>query len=107
MVTIKIKREELFILLNMMKPFVKQYSKKKAMGINCEAIITEGKITLSIPNCKMVGSGETAGVGSFEMPFLYFYKIIQISTVKLITITIDENKVFFEKTSFNVPTIFT
>ncbi len=103
MTTIKISRDELMSLLNQMKPFVKQYSKKKAMGINCEAIIKDGSISLSIPNCNMVGNGETTGEGSFTMPFLYLYKVIQVLKIKSITITLAENKVFVENTSFNVP----
>ena len=104
MSTITISHEELFKLLNMMKPFVKTYSKKKAMGIMLEVSFEKGTLFLSIPNCNMNSIGETTGTGKFSMQFLYFYEIIKSTKDKMVTINTAENKITVGQTSFRVMT---
>lgn len=104
MATITISHEELFKLLNMMKPFVKRYTKKKAMGINLEATIQKNNLALSIPNCNMNAKCETDGKGKFSIPFLYFYKIIQSTKDNVIIISIVDDKITVGQTSFRVLT---
>jgi len=104
MSTITISQEELFKLLNMMKPFVKRYTKKKAIGIMLEVSIEKGTIFMSILNCKTNYKCETTGTGKFSMQFLYFYEIIKFSKDKMVTISIAENKMTVGQTSFKVIT---
>lgn len=104
MATITISHEELFKLLNMMKPFVKKYTKKKAMGIMLEVSIEKGAISMSIPNCNMNSKCETTGTGKFSMQFLYFYEVIKVANDKMITISTAENKITVGQTSFRVLT---
>ncbi len=104
MATITISHEELFKLLNMMKPLVKTLTKKKAMGIMLEVSIEKGTLFLSIPNCKMNAKCETTGTGKFNMQFLYFYEIIKTSKDKMVTIITEENKITVGQTSFRVIT---
>lgn len=99
-----IKREELFKLLNMMKPFVKGYSKEVAMGIMLEVSFEKGTIVLSIPNCTMNTKCETIGIGKFSMQFLYFYDIIKTSKDIMIALIVAENKLTVGQTSFRVLT---
>ena len=102
MITITISHEELFKLLNMMKPFVKTYTKKKAMGIMLDVLIEKGNVKLSIPNCNMQASCETSGIGKFSMAFLYFYEIIKSTKDKMVTISSADNKITVGQTSFRV-----
>jgi len=104
MATITISHEELFKLLNMMKPFVKTYTKKKAMAIMLEVSFEKGKMFMSIPGCNMNAKCETTGTGKFSMQFLYFYEIIKSSQDKMITISTAENKITVGLTSFRVIT---
>ncbi|MDO9155014.1 MAG: hypothetical protein Q7U47_15115 [Paludibacter sp.] len=104
MATITISHEELFKLLNMMKPFVKTYTKKKAMGIMLEVSIEKGVLFMSIPNCTMNANCETTGTGKFSMQYLYFYDIIKTTKSKPITIEIVESKIIIGQTSFRVLT---
>lgn len=104
MATITISHDELFKLLNMMKPFVKGYTKKKAMGIMLEVSIEKGAMFMSIPNCNMNSNCETTGTGKFSMQFLYFYEVIKVANDKMITISTAENKITVGQTSFRVLT---
>lgn len=104
MATITISHEELFKLLNTMKPFVRGNTKKKAMGIMLEGTIEKGKFLLSIPNCNMHTKCETVGKAKFSIPFLYFYKIIQSTKDKIITINIEHDKITVGQTSFRILT---
>jgi len=104
MATITISHEELFKLLNMMKPFVKTYTKKKAMGIMIEVSIEKGILLMSIPNCTMNAKCETTGTGKYSMQFLYFYEIIKSTKDKMVTISTAENKITVGLTSFRVIT---
>ncbi|MEI6554236.1 MAG: hypothetical protein WCL70_01455 [Paludibacter sp.] len=104
MATITISHEELFKLLNMMKPFVNRYTQKKAMGIMLEVSIEKGTIFMSIPNCNMNSKCETTGTGKFSMQFLYFYEVIKSANDKMVTISTAENKITVGQTSFRVLT---
>ena len=104
MATITISHEELFKLLNMMKPFVKRLTKKKAMGIILEVSIEKGVLFMSIPNCNMNSKCETTGTGKFSMQYLYFYDVIKTTKTKTITIEIVEGKIIIGQTSFRVLT---
>ena len=86
-----ISHEELFKLLNMMKPFVKMYTKKKALKIILEVSFENETLYMSIPNCTMTGACETTGNGIFSMQFLYFYDIVKTSKGKTITISLSDN----------------
>lgn len=104
MAAITISHEELFKSLNTMKPFVKTYTKKKAMKIMLEVTIEKGEMIMSIPNSTMNVKCKTTGTGNFNMQFLYFYEIIKSSQDKMITISTAENKITVGQTSFRVLT---
>ncbi len=104
MAAITISHEELFKSLNTMKPFVKTYTKKKAMKIMLEVTIEKGEMIMSIPNSTMNVKCKTTGTGNFNIQFLYFYEIIKSSQDKMITISTAENKITVGQTSFRVLT---
>ena len=95
-----INHEELFKLLNMMKPFVKMYTKKNAMNIILEVSFENGTVYMSIPNCTMNGVCVTTGNGKFNIKYLYFYDIIKTSKDKTITISSSDNKITVGQTIF-------
>jgi len=104
MATITISHEELFQLLNTMKPFVKTYTKKKAIKIMLEVSIEKGIMFMSIPNCTVNAKCDTKGTGKFSMQYLYFYEIIKSTKDKIVTIITEENKLTVGLTSFRVIT---
>lgn len=104
MATITISHNELFNLLNMMKPFIKTYTKKKAMKIMLEVSFEKDTMVLSIPNCTMHAKCETVGIGKFSMQFLYFYEILKTTKDKILTITTAENKITIGQIGFKVLT---
>ena len=104
MATITISREELFELLNTMKPFVKRYSSKKAMSINLEATIQKNNLALSIPNCNMNVKCETYDKGKLGIPFLYFYKLFHSTNKNQLKISVEEDKIKVGQTSFKILT---
>lgn len=99
-----ISHDELFKLLNMMKPFVRTYTKKKAMKIMLEVSFEKGTLFLSIPNCKMNAKCETTGIGKFTMQFLYFHEILKTTNDKILTISTAENKITIGQIGFKVLT---
>ena len=104
MATINISHEDLFKLLNTMKPFVKTYTKKKAMKIMLEVSIEKGVLFMSIPNCNMNAKCETIGTGKFSIQFLYFYEVIKSTKDKMITISSTDSKITVGQISFRIPT---
>lgn len=104
MTSFTINHDELFKLLNTMKPFVKTYTKKKAMKIMLEVSFEKGTLVLSIPNCTMHAKCETVGIGKFSMQFLYFYEILKTTKDKILTITTEENKITIGQIGFKVLT---
>lgn len=105
MATVTVNRNELFKLLNSMKPFVKIHTKKKAMGIMLEATLQKGLLVLSIPNCNMNAAAETSGIAKFRLPFLYFFEIIKMTTTETVSIEITDSKIVIGKTGFKVETV--
>jgi hypothetical protein len=104
MATITISHEELFQLLNTMKPFVKTYTKKKAIKILLEVSIEKGIMFMSIPNCTVNTKCDTKGTGKFNIQFLYFYEVIKTSNDKMVTINADESKITVGQTTFRLIT---
>jgi len=104
MATIIISHEELFKSLNTMKPFVKTYTKKKAMKIMLEVSIEKSEMIMSIPNCTLNVKGKTTGTGKFNIQFLYFYEVIKTNSDKMVTITADAKKITVGQTTFRLIT---
>lgn len=48
-----IDRKELWGLLRTMKPFMKQYTKAKALKIKTEIVFFAGNLTMLIPDCQV------------------------------------------------------
>jgi hypothetical protein len=83
-----INRKELWGLLRTMKPFMRQYTKKKALKINAEIVFHAGDLTMAIPDSKVNARCEMRGTGAIYIPFMLLYTYVSKSSEKRITITL-------------------
>lgn len=85
-----IDRKELYGLLRTMKPFMKQYTKKKSLKINAEIEFYAGCLSITIPGSEVNTRCEMRGSGAIYIPFPTLYTYVIKSKEKQITVTLLE-----------------
>lgn len=95
-----IDRKELWVLLRTMKPFMKQYTKAKALKVKSEIVFYAGNLTMSIPGSEVRARCEMRGTGAIFVPFTTIYLYVSKSKEKKITLTILEEGYKLGNTQF-------
>ena len=95
-----IDRKELWGLLRTMKPFMKQYTKAKALKIKTEIVFFAGILTMSIPDSQVRARCEMRGSGAIHIPFTTIYLYVSKSKEKKITVTLLSEGYMIRNTQF-------
>ncbi len=98
-------KDELINTLKHLRAVVKGKS-KRALQTKCEATITDGKVTFSVPGGIFSLSCQTKGVAKFTIKFLPFYDFVRSYKTSQLRIIVRDNEIQIENLTITANTCF-